>query len=157
MIEVTIESLAAHPFLRGVRPGHLARLVPAASDVRMPAGERIFEEGGYAAKFWLIRSGAVALGLDMPGRGLVVVQTLGRGEVLGWSWLFPPYRWSFGAVTTEPAEAFEFDGPAVRAAFDEDTCLGYEMTRRFVEVVGRRLAATRFRLLQTTGLVPQEP
>jgi CRP/FNR family transcriptional regulator, cyclic AMP receptor protein len=157
MIEVTVASLAAHPFLRGVRPDLLARLVPTAVAVRMPARQRVFEEGGYAAKFWLIRSGAVALGLDMPGHGLVVVATLGRGDVMGWSWLFPPYRWSFGAVTTEPVEAFEFDGRAARAAFDEDPCLGYEMTRRFVEVVAGRLQATRFRMLQTTGPVPQEP
>ena len=157
MIEVTVASLAAHPFLRGVRPDLLARLVPAAVAVRMPARQRVFEEGGYAAKFWLIRSGAVALGLDMPGRGLVVVATLGRGDVMGWSWLFPPYRWSYGAVTTEPVEAFEFDGRAVRAAFDEDPCLGYEMTRRFVEVVAGRLQATRFRLLRTAGPDPQEP
>jgi CRP/FNR family cyclic AMP-dependent transcriptional regulator len=152
MIEVTVSSLAAHPFLRGVRPDNLARLTPTAVAVKMPARHRIFEEGGHANRFWLIRSGAVTLGLDMPGRGLVVVQTLGRGDVLGWSWLFPPYLWSFGAVTTEPVEAFEFNGPAARAAFDADPCLGYEMTRRFVEVVAGRLQATRFRLLQTVPL-----
>jgi hypothetical protein len=151
MIEVTVASLAAHPFLRGVRPDLLARLVPAASAVKLPARYRLFEEGGHANRFWLIRSGAVALGLDVPGQGLVVVQTLGRGEVLGWSWLFVPYRWAFGAVTTEPVEAFEFDAPAVRAAFDADPCLGYAMTGRFVEVAAGRLQATRFRLLQTTG------
>lgn len=141
-------SLAAHPFFRGVRPDLLERLMPAASVVRMPARSRIISEGGHATKFWLFRSGAVSLGLDAPGCGLVVVETLGRGDLLGWSWMFPPYRWTFSAVTTEPAEAFEFDGPAVRAAFEDSPELGYEMTRRFVAVVAHRLQATRFRLLQ---------
>ena len=148
MIEVTVASLAAHPFLRGVRPDLLGRLVPAASVVRMPARYRILSEGGYATKFWLLRSGAVALGLDVPGQGLVVVETLGLGDLLGWSWMFTPYRWTFSAMTAEPTEAFEFDARAVRAVLEEDPRLGYELTRRLAGVIAARLQATRCRLLQ---------
>ena len=150
MIEVTVASLAAQQFLRGIRPERLESLVPAATVVEVPARYRIISEGGYATKFWLIRSGAVALELNLPDRGTMVVETLGLGDVLGWSWLFPPYRWSLDAVAAQPAEMLEFDGPAVRAACDQDPALGYELTRRFVVVAARRLQAARYRLLQAS-------
>jgi CRP/FNR family transcriptional regulator, cyclic AMP receptor protein len=147
MIEVTVESLAAHQFLRGVRPQLLARLIPAVTVIELPARYRIFNEGGYATKFWLIRSGAVTLDMDVPGRGVVAVEALGLGDVLGWSWLVPPHQWSLSAITAQPAELLEFDGRAVRAAFEDSPQLGYEITRRFVAVVARRLQATRYRLI----------
>lgn len=147
MIEVTTAALADHPFLRGVPQEHLCKLAEAATVVAIPARQRIFEDGGNASRFWLIRSGRVALDFQIPGQGLVTVETLGMGDVLGWSWLFPPYRWVFGALALTQAEAFEFDGPAVHARLDTDPGLGYELTRRFVAVVANRLQATRFRLL----------
>ena len=76
------------------------------------------------------------------------------GQLLGWSWLFPPFRWAFGAVTDGPVQAFELDAVAVRACCAADPALGYELTRRLVEVVARRLEATRIRLLATSS--PQE-
>jgi CRP/FNR family transcriptional regulator, cyclic AMP receptor protein len=154
MIEVTVASLAEHPFLRSLPPSGLERLAPVASLVRMPARHQIFAEGGYAGKFWLIRSGAVALVLEIPGWGPTVIETLGRSDVLGWSWMFPPYRWTLGAVTTEAVEMIEFDGPSVQSAFDADPQLGYEMTRRFTRVIARRLQATRSRLLRADAPAP---
>jgi CRP/FNR family transcriptional regulator, cyclic AMP receptor protein len=146
MIEVTTSSLAAHPFLRGIPAERLAGLAGAASVVVMPGRHRIFERGGNAAHFWLIRSGSVALDLDGPGRGLTVLETVGMGEALGLSWLSAPYQWVFGAQTTEPTEAFQFDARAVRAQCDTDPALGYELTRRFVAAATDRLQAARFRL-----------
>ena len=151
MIDVTAATLADHPFLRGVSREQLAELAEVGTVIAMPAKRRIFEEGGHATRFWLIRSGCVALDLHIPGRGLVVIETLGMGDVLGWSWLFPPGRWVFGAVTVEPTEAFEFDGPAVRARFEANPGLGYELSRRFLAVAAKRLQATRFRLLDLYG------
>jgi CRP-like cAMP-binding protein len=84
----------------------------------------------------------------VPGHGRVIIETLGRGDVIGLSWLLPPYQWRFGAVTTAPMQAFELDGRAVRAACDADPALGYELTRRFIGVVVHRLQATRDRLLE---------
>lgn len=147
MIEVTTAALADQPFLSGMSREHLSRLAEAATIVVIPAGQRIFEDGGNASRFWLIRSGRAALDFLQPGEGPVVVETLGMGDVLGWSWLFPPYRWVFGAVAVTPTEAFQFDGPAVRALMDADPGLGYELTRRFIAVVANRLQATRFRLV----------
>jgi len=151
MIEVTAESLAAHPFLHGMSRDHLAVLAETASDVTFPARHRLFEDGGRATRFWLIQSGYVALDVHVPGQGRMKIDTIGMGEVLGWSWLFPPYTWAFGAVAASPVEAFEFDGPALRARCESDPALGYELTQRLARVVAKRLQATRVRLITTTG------
>jgi nucleotide-binding universal stress UspA family protein/CRP-like cAMP-binding protein len=145
--EVTAATLATHQFLRGMSGQHLAQLAQAASLVVIPPGRRLFENGGYARRFWLIRSGTVVLDLQVPGQGAAVIDTLGMGEVLGWSWLFPPHVWAFGAVAVHQVEAFEFDGRAVLARCDADPALGYELARRFLVVVARRLQAIRTRLL----------
>lgn len=147
MIEVTTSALSAHPFLRGMPPEHLEALAAAASDVRFAAGHRIFEEGQFAGKFWLIQSGRVALDMSVPGNGRVIVDRVGMGDLLGCSWLFPPYRWAFGAVCVGPLEAFEFDASAVRARFAADPVFGYELTRRLIPVLAGRLQATRGRLI----------
>lgn len=147
MIEVTAAALAAHPFLHGMPRGQLGVLAETAADVRFPARHRLFEDGGSAARFWLIQSGYVALDLHVPGEGRVRVETIGMGELLGWSWLFPPFKWAFGAVTVGPVEAFEFDGRAVRARCAADHELGYELTQRLTRVIANRLQATRVRLI----------
>ena len=84
MIEVVASSLATHPFLRGMAPGHLAVLAPTARTVTFPARYRLFEEGGNATRFWLIRCGPVAVDLYQPGEGRVVIEHVGMGELLGW-------------------------------------------------------------------------
>jgi CRP/FNR family cyclic AMP-dependent transcriptional regulator len=152
MIEVTAEALARHPFLHGMSSGHLAVLANEARDVTLPDRHRLFEDGGSASRFWLIQSGHVALDLHVPGQGRMKIDTIGIGELLGWSWLFPPYRWAFGAVAAGPVEAFEFDGRAVRARCESDPTLGYELTRRLAYVVARRLQATRVRLITASSL-----
>ena len=151
MIEVTAESLAAHPFLHGMSRDHLAVLAAAASDVTFPARHRLFEDGARATRFWLIQSGHVALDLHVPGQGRMKIDSIAMGELLGWSWLFPPYTWAFGAVAACPVEAFEFDGRKVRACCESDPELGYELTQRLVRVVAKRLQATRVRLISASG------
>jgi CRP/FNR family cyclic AMP-dependent transcriptional regulator len=98
MIEVNATALAAHPFLHGMSADQLGMLAKAARDVSFPARHRLFEDGGNATRFWLIQCGHVSLDLHIPGEGPVVIETIGMGELLGWSWLFPPYKWAFGAV-----------------------------------------------------------
>jgi CRP/FNR family cyclic AMP-dependent transcriptional regulator len=147
MIEVTMSSLAGHPFLRGMPPGALDALAAVASNVTFPAGDRVFEDGGFASKFWLIQSGYVTLDLSVPGQGRVIIDNVGRGELLGCSWLFPPYRWAFGAVCAGPLEAFEFDASAVRERCAADPVFGYELTGRLLRVLARRLQSTRTRLI----------
>jgi len=147
MIEVSAAALAAHPFLRGMSPDQLSVLAEAARDVTFPARHRLFEDGGNATRFWLIQSGHVSLDLDVPGEGSVVIETVGMGELLGWSWLFPPYKWAFGAVAATAVEAFEFDAPAVRERCAADPGLGYEFNQRVTRVLAKRLQATRVRLI----------
>jgi CRP/FNR family transcriptional regulator, cyclic AMP receptor protein len=151
MIEVSAAALARHPFLHGMPGDQLEVLAGTASDVTFGARHRIFEDGGNATRFWLIQSGQVALDLDVPGEGPVVIETIGMGELLGWSWLFPPYRWAFGAVAVTPVEAFEFDAPAVRALCAADPGLGYELHRRVSRLLAKRLKATRIRLIARSG------
>jgi CRP-like cAMP-binding protein len=131
-----------------MRRDQLAELAPAASLVEIPAGRRLFEDGGHAAHFWLIRSGRVALDLYVPGQGWVVIDTLGLGQVVGWSWLLPPYASAFGAVTVQPTEAFQFDSRAVRERCAAHLELQDELNRRFLAVAADRLRASRARLLE---------
>jgi len=151
VIEVTAEALAGHPFLHGMSRNHLAVLAEAASDVTFPARHRLFEDGGSASRFWLVQSGHVDLDLHVPGQGRTKIETIGMGELLGWSWLFPPYKWAFGAAAASPVEAFEFDGRAVRACCASDPVLGYEVTRRLAHVVAKRLQATRIKLITASS------
>jgi CRP-like cAMP-binding protein len=147
MIEVTAPALAGHPFLRGMAPGQLDALAAAASDVTFPVGHRIFEEGGFAGKFWLIQSGHVALDVQVSGSGRVIVDTIGIGDLLGCSWLFPPYRLAFGAACLTAVRAFEFDAAAIRARCADDPEFGAEFRERLLRVLARRLQGTRTRLI----------
>lgn len=142
----TFDLLVAHPFLCGMPPRHLEHLSHWASRAPFDAGTRIFQEHGPAQGFWLIRDGVIDLDIRPPGRGDAVVETLGPGAVLGWSWLFPPYRWHFGAVATEPVLAIAIDGAATRSYCDAEPAFGYELNKRFMAVVVKRLQATRMRL-----------
>ncbi|MDG4786697.1 cyclic nucleotide-binding domain-containing protein [Micromonospora sp. WMMD1102] len=143
--------LAEQPFLAGLAPGWLDRLTAYAHPVYRNRGYRLFAAGRSATRFWLLRSGQVALDLPTHGRGDVVIETVGGGEVLGWSWLFAPHRWQFGAMAVEPVRAVEFDASGVRHLMADDPTLGYELNRRFMAVMLDRLQATRTRLLDLYG------
>jgi CRP-like cAMP-binding protein len=148
--------LAEQTFLSGLRPLHIERLSYYAKRSVFRSGQRIFSEGSRADRFWIIREGMVRLEADVPGHGQTVVETLGAGAVLGWSWLFPPSTWHFGAVATEQCLTVEFDGPGVLQLCERDPELGYELTRRFLPVVVDRLQATRTRLLDLYGQPRQQ-
>ncbi|MEU4421552.1 cyclic nucleotide-binding domain-containing protein [Actinoplanes sp. NPDC024001] len=149
------DRVAALPFFAGLPPRLLHGLCADGSAVSYPAGERIFAEGGDADRFWLIEDGSVALDLRVPGRGDQVIETLAAGTVLGWSWLYPPYRWNFGAVARSPVQAVVFDAVAVRRRCDADSRFGYAMLRRFTPVITERLHATRLRLLDLYATAAQ--
>jgi CRP/FNR family transcriptional regulator, cyclic AMP receptor protein len=140
--------LSRQPFLRGLGDKHLAMLAELCTHALIPAGQRLFEEGATADRFWLIDAGQVTLDAMVPGYSRVVIETLGRGDVVGLSWQLPPYQWSYGAIATQPTQAFEFDARAVRQACDDDPALGYELGQRFSRVMVHRLQATRARLVE---------
>ncbi|MFD3921965.1 Crp/Fnr family transcriptional regulator [Streptomyces sp. NPDC058595] len=126
---------------------HREQLMSFARDVSFTTGERIFNEGGRADRFWIIRTGTVALDLRVPGRRPAVIETLGAGRLLGWSWLVAPHHWHLGAEAGGPVRAHEFDAAVVRERCAEDPALDRELCAYVTGVLARRLRATRVRLL----------
>jgi CRP-like cAMP-binding protein len=143
--------LAEHPFLQGLEPRHIQLIVGCASNVRFDPGQYLFHEGDQANKFYFIRHGKVAVEIRAAGKGPITIQTLGEGEVLGWSWLIPPYEWHFDARAVELTRAFALDGKCLRTKCEEDRDLGYEMLKRFTHIIEQRLQATRLQLLDLYG------
>jgi CRP-like cAMP-binding protein len=139
--------LAEHPFLAGLPEAVLERLAPHARLVVHHTGRPLFRQGDRADRFWLVRSGRVSLELGVEGRGDVVIDQIGPGGVVGWSWLFPPYRWQFSAVAADLVHSIDFDAAAVRKLCEEDPAVGYELTRRFAAVLAERLRSARLRLV----------
>jgi CRP-like cAMP-binding protein len=152
---VTVQTLepiiAAHGFFRELDPKYIAIITGCGKSVRFRAGEIVFSEGDPADAFYLLRSGRVALEIDVPGRGARMVQTMEEGDVLGWSWLFPPYRWAFTARTIEPVRAIAMDARCLRDKCEADPRMGYELMKRFAGVMMERLQATRLQLLDVYG------
>lgn len=139
--------LSAQPFFAALTDSQRKALAEDGAAVTFPAGKRLFEEGGVADRFWLIEQGRIALDMRVPGRGDQIVETLGPGTVLGWSWLHRPYRWQFGAVARLATTAIAFDAASVRGRCDADPAFGYAMLGAFTPVIIERLQATRLRLL----------
>jgi CRP-like cAMP-binding protein len=139
--------IAEQPFFADLDPAFLQLVTGCASNVRFDAGAYIFKEGDEANEFYLIRSGKVALELFAPQHKPIIVETLGVGEILGWSWLLPPFEWKFFARAVEDTRALALDGKCLRGKCEENHDLGYEMLKRFAHIIERRLEATRFQLL----------
>jgi CRP-like cAMP-binding protein len=139
--------LSEHPFFDDFPEHHLELVVGCASNVRYESGQIIFHEGEEANTFYLIRQGKVALQMFSERRGPLTVLTLGEGEILGWSWLFPPHRYKFSARTLEPTRAFAIDGLCLRGKAEQDHDLGYDLLKRWAPIVERALEATRLQLV----------
>ena len=138
--------LEAHPFFNGMSPEHITIFAEYATVTEFVAGQPIFHEGDPANCFYLILEGSVALEANLPPGGGQVIDHLGASEVLGWSWLFPPYRWHFAARALTPTKAVFFYGTWLRERCDQDPRLGLELMKRVTGVIVRRLQTTRQRL-----------
>jgi CRP-like cAMP-binding protein len=119
-----------------------------AREVNFPENARIFTEGARAESFWIVRSGTVTLEIPVAGRRAATVESLGPGELVGWSWLFPPYTWQLSAQAMTPVRAYEFDGGAVRMLMDADPAFGSALGHWVGRVLALRLQQTRTRLLE---------
>lgn len=126
-------------------------LAETSHEVALDQDARVFEEGRRADRFWIIRSGRVEVDLRVPGRRAAVIETLSRDDLLGWSWLFPPYMWHMGGRVVHAGRAVEFDAAAVRALCEDDVVLGHAVYKYVAETVAERLYGTRTRLLQLYG------
>lgn len=130
---------------------HADLLRSVSTDVAFASGARIFEEGDKAERFWIIHTGSVTLEQHVPGRSNQVVETIGHGELLGWSWLFPPFTWHLSGEAGSPVRAMEFDAAEVRELCDRDHELGYALALAVGEIVSHRLQRSRNRLMDMYG------
>jgi CRP-like cAMP-binding protein len=143
--------LAEVPLFSGFGQAELELIAGCGSNIRFGEGEQLFRRGDPADSFYLIRHGSVALETFVPSRGPVMIETLEPGEVLGWSWLFPPYRWHLDARALTVVGALAFDGACLRGKCEGDSQLGYDLMSRFAQVLIDRLQWTRLRLLDVYG------
>lgn len=141
--------LAAQPFLKGLSKAQLEMLSNNAMEVEFPAGKLIFSEGLAANRFYVILKGEVALESAAGKKGAPpdLIQTIKTGDVIGWSWLFPPYKWNFDARAVKPTKAIIFFAATLRKQCETDPKLGYEIMKRVSKVVIGRLQATRWQLI----------
>ena len=148
----TLETIISeHPFLKGLAPPHIELIAGCASNVRFNKGDYIFREDEEADRFYLVRHGLVALDVFVPQRGPVTIDTIQEGEILGWSWLFPPYRWHFDVRALELVRVTAFDAACLRGKCEADPVLGYSLMSRFAQIMIERLQWTRLRLLDLYG------
>jgi len=139
--------IAEHPFFAGLESYYTGLLTGCAVNIRFAPKTYIFKEGEEANEFYLIRSGRVALEIFTPQHNPIVVETLDEGDILGWSWLLPPYLWKFHAYAAQDVRAIALDGKCLRTKCEQNHDLGYEVLKRFAQIMERRLEATRLQLL----------
>ena len=139
--------IAEHPFFEGLDSEFTKLMVSCASNVRFKAGTYILKEGDPANTFYLIREGKVAVEVFAPPRQPIIVATLSVGELLGWSWLLPPFQWKFHARAIDGVRAIALDGKCLRTKCEENHDLGYAVLKRFAQIMEQRLDATRLQLL----------
>lgn len=148
------KTLSEHPFFHEMEAVQLGTIVACAANVRFAAGDFIFRDGVPADHFYVVREGKVGLEVFVPGRGAIRVDTIEAGDVLGWSWLFPPYKAHFDARALTLVRALALDGACLRGKCEKDPVLGYQIMKRFAPILIQRLDATRMQLLDLYGNQP---
>jgi CRP/FNR family transcriptional regulator, cyclic AMP receptor protein len=143
--------IGEHPFFSKMEKHFLDIVVGCAKNVRFEAGQYLFHEGEPADQFYLVRHGRLALQINSPGRGALTFQTLGEGEIVGISWLIPPYRWAYDAKALELTRAIAMDASCLRGKCEAQHDLGYDMMKRFMPVLIQRLQAMRMQILDVYG------
>ena len=150
-IEPAIEPMrtrvALHPFLAGMNRSQLALLTDCAMAVHFEKGQIIFREGEMANRFYLIETGKIILESSERLGNPVIIDTIGRGNLLGWSWMFPPYTWRLTARAVETTSAIFFYGTILREYCERDCSLGYELFKRMAPVMIKRMQAARRKMV----------
>lgn len=143
--------LVQHPFVEGLPSEHIQLILGCAKNVVFEPGKYLFKENEDANSFYIIRSGKVALEIYSPEVGSIIIQTLGEGDMIGWSWMIPPYQWRFDARAVELTRVIELDGTCLRNKCESDPKLGYEIMKRLANVFEQRINAMRIQLLDLYG------
>jgi len=135
-----------HPFLAGMNPKNRENFLQGAKEKDFATNDVIFREGDPADRLYLIESGKVAIEARSAGRTRLI-QTLGNGDILGWSWLFPPFAWHFQARATQPTRVICCDGGHLLVQAEENPAFGYVVMRHITQILINRLQATRKQLV----------
>ena len=143
--------IGEHPFMAGMKAEHFQVIAGCGRNVVFKADDYIFREGEPADHFYLLRRGSVALEVSAPGHAAIQIQTLEDGDLVGASWLVPPYRWAWDAKVLETTRLVELDAVCLRDKCEVDHDLGYELMKRLAPAIGKRLQATRLQLLNVYG------
>lgn len=144
----------SHPFLTRMSPAHSRTLLHHASRQEFQIDEVLFTEGAPANRFYLVESGEIAIETSSAGTGPVLIQIVGPGEILGWSWMFPPFAWHFSARTLSPTTVICCDAAHLLVTSEEDTDFGYHLMKLISNIVIQRLQATRRRLIKAESVLP---
>ena len=148
----TLDALITEsPVFADLAPEYLDLIAGCAKNVGFDAGDRLFKEGDPADTFFLVRHGLIALEQYVPNRGMLTVETIGSGEIAGWSWLVPPYRWQLSARAVEPTRAIELDGACLRGKCDDEPGLGYLLLSRISGELVQVITRARLQLADVYG------
>jgi CRP-like cAMP-binding protein len=151
-VEKDIEALVAeHPFFKDMPASYQALIAGCGRNVRFNPGHLLAKTGDPANTFFALRHGRTSIELHSAERGALILQTLEAGDIVGWSWLFPPYQWKFDVRAVEEVRAISFDGACLRDKCQRDPAMGYAFMKRFAEVFMQRLEAARLQLLDVYG------
>ena len=142
--------LAEQPALRGLEPSDIDLLARCGHNAVFDAGTVLAREGEPATRFFVLREGRVGLEMHAP-TGPLLVETLGDGDLVGWSWLFEPHRWAFDVVAVERTKAVVIEAACLRDKCEADNALGYALLKRFLPILVQRLQATRLQMLDVYG------
>jgi CRP/FNR family transcriptional regulator, cyclic AMP receptor protein len=155
-VEKDIEALLTeHPFFKEMTAPYRSLIAGCGKNVRFDSGQLLAKTNDPANRFFAIRHGRMSIEIQSPERGPLIVQTLEAGDIVGWSWLFPPYDWKFDVRAVEQVRALSFDGECLRGKCERDPAMGYDFMKRFAQVFMKRLEATRLQLLDLYGNVPR--
>ena len=145
------DELLEHPFFEGLNEDYVRMIASCGANAAFNPGQVIAAEGDDANEFYAIRKGRVAIQIHAAPVGTALMQTLDDGDILGWSWLFPPHRWSVEARAVQQVRAIKLDGKCLRGKCEKDPAMGYELMKRFSQIMLQRLEATRLQLLDLYG------
>ena len=150
-METLAPLLREHAFFKDLEPKFIEMIVGCSSNQRYKKGSYLFKEGEEANDFFLIREGRVAIEIPLHEGHPIILQTVEEGDILGWSWMLPPYFWHFDARAEEDTRVISLNGRCIRAECERNHTLGYEMLKRFAQIIEKRLEATRLQLLDVYG------
>jgi CRP-like cAMP-binding protein len=143
----TTEYLSAHEFFSELSDDVLKFLCECSSTREIKKGEILFRLGENADKFYVIRSGCISIQMPAIMGPTLEIQSLGKDQVVGWSWLIAPYKWNFQTMADEDSELLQFDGTALLARCEQDPKFGYELLKKFAGLMSVRLNAARLKMM----------